>query len=377
MRTLRLLAVSLLLLSLAATAGSAAAGAAGVHQTAGQRHCSLAVPLSIPPAWISSAVFVPSLQRILVVDSALNRLLLFTEGGQGTVIPDREIAQAAKLPSLVAATANGFVLKLVGRDVVTFGPDLRLAAQSKSLVAAAPGGQGTLGSIYQWTVAGPSIVAYGSIRSANFPDGYQLGFLRTPLPDHPGVTEMLMPFEDGTYYVYGNQYLSSVGSTAYFLRMGMGKRATLFKVPPGASEPVPLENAVPDLFRGVQTLKVKMTGPADAPAAYAELEKLKIPAGLCTGPDGFLYLLTRQPGKLAGRTDWWLHRIDPEDGRVTGKAHLPTNAKHLTVVAGPDRFFLFERGDVNPIGSQVIKSLISVDASVVEHASLEGTEICP
>jgi hypothetical protein len=376
MRTVRLLAVPLLLLSLAATAGSAAAGAAGVRQTAGQRHCSLPVPLSIPPAWISSAVFVPSLQRILVVDSALNRLLLFTESGQGTVITNPEVSQAAKLPALIAATENGFVLKLVGRDVVTFGPDLRLAAQKKSLVAAAPGGQGTLGSIYQWTVAGPSIVAYGSIRSASFPDGYQLGFLRTPLPDHPGVTEMLMPFEDGSYYVYGNQYLSSVGSTAYFLRLD--KTATLFKAPAGARAPVPLANAVPEPFRTVPTLKVKMTGPADAPAAYEELESLKIPVGLCTGPDGFLYLLTRQPAKLAGRTDWWLHRIDPEDGRVTGKAHLPTSAKHLTVVPGPDRFFLFERGDVSPIGSQVIKSLISVDAAaVVEHATPEGTEVCP
>jgi hypothetical protein len=357
-----------LMLAILAASSALQAAPAGA---AGQAECR-EVALAMRPGWISSATYVPALHKVLVVDSAMNRLLLVGEDGQVTSLADPEVAKRAKLPSLVAPTPEGFALKLVDPEILTFDTELRLRGAPKSLAAAGGPGRPAVGSISQWTVAGRSIVAYGSLRSPSFPQGYELGFIRAPL-DGRAPAEMLQRFDDNSYYVLGYQYVAAIGPVAYFLRLG--GEATLFAAAP-SRKPVAVPNPLPPPFRVVPKLQTPFEGPGDAPAHYAEVERLTIPAGLYGGPDGFLYLLTRQPGKAAGETDWSLYRLNAADGKVLGKGELRTKAKHLTVVPAPDAWYFFERGEPDTIGRQPIGSMVVVPSARLTRTTLAGGALC-
>lgn len=320
--------------------------------------------------WISSAVYVPSLKKILVVDAALNRVVLVDRDGRVTALADPEVAKHAKLPGLAAATPEGFVLKLVTPEILQLDTGLHLRA-TKSLVAA--GGRGPrLGAVFQMTVAAHSLVAYGSLRFSSFARDFEVGFFRASL-SNPADVEMLLAFGESSYYLLGYEYLAAIGPTAYFLRMG--NEAQLYKAP-ASRKPVALSNPLPPPFRVVPRLQTRLDGPADAPAHYAEIERLTIPAGLYGGPDGFIYLLTRQPGKTSGETDWWLYRLSPESGRVLGKGKLPTKARHLTLVPAADVWYIFERGKLDAIGSQRIETLVALPSSSLTTMK-DSTELCP
>ena len=210
MRCVRLF-TAFALASLAAHGATTAAS-----ENSGQPACQR-VPLATHPKSISSATYVPALRKILVVDPVMNRLLLFGEDGAATPLADPAVAARAKLPALVAATSQGFVLKLVNSEILTFDNELHLQGEARSL--ASGNVDPTLGAVVQWTVAGDSIVAYGSVRSPSFPKRSEVGFLRTPLVGD-GRAEMVLPFPQSNYYLLGYQYLATVGQTAYFLGMG-------------------------------------------------------------------------------------------------------------------------------------------------------------
>jgi hypothetical protein len=336
--------------------------------------CQPFKPLSLAGVhlgWISSAVYVPSLSKILVIDSALNRVLLVDRDGKVTALGDPAVEKHASLPGFVAATPQGFVLELITPDILQFDKGLHLRTGPRSL-GAAGGRPPKVGSVFQMTVAAHSLVAYGALRSSSFAKGFEVGFLRVSL-SHPSDAEMLLRFELNNYYLFGYQYLASIGPTAYFLRMG--DEATLFRVPAGM-KPLARSGAVPRQFRRLPKLQTHMDGPADAPAFFAEVEQLTIPAGLYGGLDGYLYLLTRQPARASSGTDWWLYRLTPEGNRVLGSGQLPTHAKHLTVVPSPDRWFFFERGEVDSIGRQRIETLVAVPSSSLTTMK-PSTELCP
>ncbi|HVR06704.1 MAG TPA: hypothetical protein VMW75_01540 [Thermoanaerobaculia bacterium] len=336
----------------------------------GQAPCSR-VMLQPPPAWLSSALWVPSAGKILAVDTALNRVLLYAPSGHGTVVID---SQQGKLPALLATSEEGILLKMVGRDVVRLDESFR-PAEEHSVLKDAVSDVGSVGSIYQWS-GDHSILAYGSIRSPKLPDGYELGFLRIPVSPSGARTEMLMRYADGDYYRLGYQYLATLGTTGYFVRMAPQK-AELFAVDADSTRPRLLPNAIPPAFRTPPKLEGSMTGPADAPKFYAQLEGFSIPTGLYAGADGLLYLLTRQPGVAAGVTDWSIYRIDPARDRVLNGVSLPTHAKHLSVVVAPSAFYFFERGELSPFGSQRIPSLVAIGAELIARGAPAGSTVCP
>lgn len=328
------------------------------------------VGLSTHPAWISSAVFVPALQKILLVDPLLNRLLLVSPSGQTTRL-DNPATERAALPALLAPLADGFLLKPVGPTLFFLDKALNLVSES-GLGRGAAGARSALGPFYQWTVAGRTIIAYDSLRAANLPGGYELGFLRLPATNPPGRPEMLLPFPNGDFYTLSYQYLAALGPVAYFV--AMDRTATIYRVPPGAA-PVALTDAVPEGFREVPTLHTQTHGPSDTPALYAELERATIPAGLYGGPDGFLYLLARRP--VAGGTEWSIFQIDAAGNKIRGLGHLRSAAKHLTVVPSPDAWYFIERGDIEPSGRQEIGSMIAVPSARLTGLTAAGADLCP
>ncbi|MBV8203075.1 MAG: hypothetical protein JOZ15_20865 [Acidobacteria bacterium] len=236
---------------------------------------------------------------------------------------------------------------------------------------AATAAQPGLGPFSQWTVAGNSIVAYGSVRSPRYPEGFALGFLRLRVPGS-GAPDAFWPFPQHRFYRIGYPYVASVGQTAYFL--AMSQTATLNQIAPNGN-PVPLPEALPSEFRTLPTLTSKMTGPADAPALFAELERATMPAGLYGTANG-LYLLARRPASTGG-TDWLLFQVGAEGTKIRGLGYLRSAAKHLTVVPSPKEWYFFERGDVELTGRQDIRSMVVVPSTRLAAMTAQGIDLCP
>ncbi|HLX09404.1 MAG TPA: hypothetical protein VKY89_16245 [Thermoanaerobaculia bacterium] len=323
------------------------------------------------PNWISSALAANG--KILAVDSAVNHLLTIAPSGQVTVVPQ----PVGSMPALLATSGKGFLLKLVGLDVLHLGEDLSVRSPEKFLRTAASS-DGTVGSIFQWVGLTDSVLAFGSLRSPHLPDGYELGFLRIPTTPAPARTSLLAPPLQGDFYLLGNQYVAALGETGYFLRMESGLKAGLFEVAPGATEATAMpETLIPEDFRTVPSFDATMSGPADAPAVYARIEKMTLAAGLYGGPDGKqLYLLTRQPGKSSSQTNWDLYRIDPHQRQAVGRFPLPSTAPELTLVFSSETLYVIERADLNESGQQRIEHMIEIPMTLVSHATPAATERC-
>jgi hypothetical protein len=325
------------------------------------------LPVTAQPKWVSSAVFVPTLDKVLLVDPTANALLVVSKAGE-TATLDKPVTARADQPALLVRTDDGFLLKLVGSTLLSLDRDLNLQRTTVLPRLASPS-QPVAGPFYQWTVAGNSIVAYSSLRSQQ---GYTLGFLRLPSADPTGRPEMLKPSPNVDFYGLGYPYLTSLGAVAYFL--SMEGTVELYKVPP-EGKPVLLPKGVPAAFQTVPTLHSQANVPGDVPALYAEIERQTMPVGLYGGPDGFLYLLTRKPTGT-GSTDWSMYRIDAE-GVVRGVGHLKTVAKNLTVVPSATTWYFIERGDVAKNGRENIASMIEVPSSRLTELTTAGGEVCP
>jgi hypothetical protein len=327
--------------------------------------------------WLSSAIWIPSVDKILAVDPAANELLLYAPDGKGTVIPEPK----GEKPSLLTTAGDRVLLKLFDRAVVSLdaktlgdAPPARVLTSFLKSATTSLGG-GPLNAVYQWVGTDQSVLAFGLVRGESLPRGYQPGLFRVPFGGSSAPLDPLLKVYDWDYYLLGYQYLTAIGNTGYFLDLDQGT-AKLYEVPSGAA-PRLLPGSVPADFRDVPQISAFMRGPKDAPPLYKSLERMKMVTGLYGNPrDGRLYLLAREPA-ARGAMNWWLFRINPEGGKVEGKALLPTNARHLSVVVSPDTFYLIERGEVNAYGGQEIDTLVAVPTTLLERATLQGTAICP
>jgi hypothetical protein len=350
------------LLSGALVLATAAAGAPVVAED-----CSR-VSLSPPPAWLSDAIWLRGSGKVLAVDAGLNRLLLYSSDGKGTILPEPK----GEYPTLLAASGDRILLELVGREVITFDADLK-ERQTATFLKDVATPLGPLSAVNQWTAVDDSLLFFGHVRGANLPRGYQPGLFRISTTGTAHAAELLQRVNSWDYYVLGYQYLTSFDKAGYFLNLD--HEARLYEIEPG-SPPRLLPAAVPPEFRSVPPINAKMNGPADAPALYDKLERLKMLTGIYGNPDDKkLYLLAREPAPK-GVTVWWLYRVDPKQGKVEGKAQLPTKAKHLSVVISPKAFYLIERGDLDTLGRQATNTMVTVPVSLIERAPLEGTEVC-
>lgn len=320
--------------------------------------------------WLSDAMWLPRLGKILAVDAGRNKLVLYSPNGNGDIAPEPE----GEYPTLVAASGDRILLELVGREVVSLDGDLR-ERQTLTFLKNLSTPLGQLSEVNQWTAGGDdSVLVFGHVRGANLPRGFQPGLFRIPTTGSNHAAQLLLKVNAWDYYVLGYQYLASLDNMGYFL--DLDHEARLYEIAPGAL-PRLLPDAVPPRFRGVPTINAKMNGPADAPVLFGKLESLKMLTGLYgDSAHAKLYLLAREPA-AKGATDWWLYRVDPRLGRVEGKAHLPTRAKFLSIVVSPENLYLIERGDVDALAAQEISTMVRVPMQLLEQAPLEGAEVCP
>lgn len=335
------------------------------------------VTLDPRPGWLTSAVWAPSPSggSILAVDSTAQpagRLMSIAPNGKGNLLPQ----SAGKVPVIVAQSPLGPILKLLGADVMTL-EGVTPAAADFLHSATAP--EGKVGSIYQWVGMGDAMLAFGSLRNPTYPRGYQLGFLRIPISGAQQPTSLLAAPLKGDYYSLGPpyQYLAALGSSGYYLRMESEGTAEIFEVPSGArqAKPFPIEG-IPEKFLQVPEFSSAISGPAQAPALYEQLEGLTLAAGLYGSPDGKqLYLLTRRPS-ARNQTEWLLLRIDPAQRKVVGSFVLPTTAPEVILVFSPTTLFVIERHDLNAGGVAVISEMVKVPMSVVAGTENAGSASC-
>jgi hypothetical protein len=351
---IRAATVLFLSLSLAAAMASAASSGGSCQR----------VPLPSDLQWVSSATYVPALNQLLFLNTAKNQIVK-VDPATGRTAADEALMSRVNEPAMIAPAGSGFLLKQVGPTGVTLDSQLNVQSQARWR-AMATATLPVAGPFYQMTVAGNSIVAYGSIRTEN---DYTLGFIRLPANDVNARPEMLMPFPANRFYALGYQYVTSLGPTAYFITMD--RTAELYKVPAG-QRPILLPNAIPAEYRDVSAIRT-VNGADQSADLYRELKEKTIPVSLTGGPDGYLYLVTRKPG-VGGQTSWSIFRLTA-DGVVLGMGHLATDAKHLTVVPSPSTWYFIERGDVDGAVHQKVESLLKVPSGRL--TGLVNGEVCP
>jgi hypothetical protein len=328
------------------------------------------VELDMRPRWISSATSDGS--QVVVVDSFGKdgkRLLSYSPSGKATILPTvAGHTDADFYPARIGRKRDGgFILQLANGTTLSLDDSLRFS-DHQSLQQGKSGGY-RIGSLYQFTVAGDAVVAYGALLTS--PESYELGFFRAPL--RSAATQelsMLMPFDEGDYYLIGYQYLAAIEDEAYFVRMS--KDPAIYHISATGQDVARLA-AFPDAFRVRPDFKTRMTGPKTASAHFSELESFRVAAGLYS-QGGMLFLLTRTPDQKGG-TAWWLYEIDPRSDRLLGQVRLPTSSNHITLAPSETAWYLFERGAVGENQKQETSTMLVLSSSAIDSLSLPSS--CP
>jgi hypothetical protein len=321
-------------------------------------------------SWISSAAYAKDLSRVIVIDPLQNKLFLVATDGTVAPVEDRSlvISPDEMVPATIDSTVDGgFILKMVNQRLLRLKNDLSLA--EKLDIGQAKGSNNAIGAVYDWTVAGKYLLAIGSVKING---RHRFGFYRVPLQKISGF-DFLRDFTQVDYYLLGNKYLAGreTGGDGFFL--AMDNAGVIYRVPAsGKPRTLPLK-VFPEEYRLIPPLRTVATGLSSDEALFKEIEGLKVPAGLYSGYDGFLYVLTRKPRTDGTGTLWLLHQIDVSKvGRekLTGTIELPTSAPHLTVVLARDNFYILERGSVQALSRQSIESMLIVPSSLITNRSV-------
>jgi hypothetical protein len=324
------------------------------------------------PRWVSGALARDEDSQLLIVDPMQNKILAYSPTGTFLDAPQPEVKGETDFSPRAVDQMGGdeFLLELVDGSLVTL--DQAFHARSSAALTSKAGGL-RVGSMYQWKVAGSSLVAYGALLDDK--NNTRTGFFRVPLGGTQHVPQMLTPLADSDFYVVGNKYIAVVGTTAYYI--AMDKTPVIYKVSAEGGAPEKLAafpEKFPEEFRERPDFKTRLTGPKNAPAHFAELETFTVVAGLYS-QDNMLYVLTRQP--VSGQTEWYLYQIDLATGGVISHHRLPTSANHLTIAASKTKWFLIQRGPVLELQKQAINDMVVVDDSAIRSSARLPTFCAP
>jgi len=320
--------------------------------------------LETHPKWISTVELNPASGELLISDPKNRSLLAFDTktNRMSEVKLESDIP-----PASITKIQGGFLVKY--RDNASILGLDKKPIMTTNLRNTKAGGPTGLGSLYSnWTTKGSTFLGYGSVVRADLTSqeynpsrGFQLGFLRGTVTASSGQfrdVELLEPTEENSLYVFGFPLFAANDDGMFYVRM-IGEEASIVRVKDNATGERALErlSAFPEQYSKVPKLKTENVGPSSTAARYAEIEKSTMAVGLF-GQGKFLYLLTRRPE--AGATEWSLFQIDPKKPKAIGEVRLPTSAHHLSVVPGPDYWYLIERGEVKGWGDQQIDTVVRI-----------------
>jgi len=318
--------------------------------------------LAQPLHWISSAVWMSSVDEMLVVDGVSGRLLSVSPSG---AISPRDGRISTHGLRGVAQLNDSFLLLYSDTSVLKINAFCSAVLARAFLRQSDDGRPNGLGDLDDWTVVGDELIGFGTIHAPGN-DQFDLAFASARIGGSSPLTvtdiKALRRFDRQQYYLLGHHYVTSNSLGAFFLVMD--DDAALFWYLPRTGEVRPVPGVLPPAFRTIKPLRTRFVGPADGEEHYAEVESLSIPVGIY-GAGEFVYLLTREP-EVRGGTIWKMHKIDPASKRLLGSVRLPTSAHHLSVVPTRDHWFFFEKGPVRKVGGQQVRSLVIVPAEWIE-----------
>jgi hypothetical protein len=325
------------------------------------------VHLDLQPGWTISGVWSHDGQELLLVDALRGEILRFSPRGEllGQIeVPLRGSTEVSR-PSNIHLWGDGYLVEQEDGDFVELGSSLEILDEVDLLEKARQPG-GAVASVFGWVPLGRSLVTISDVRLAD--GGWNTGFLRVPLA-HPSEFEVLQDLSGegpaAGFYLLGQPYLAAVGGRAYFLTMSASP--SICEVTAEAGEPARLRRlgAFPAAFAS-RPLLPEQTELSQIPALFEGVERSHMAAGLYGWGD-YLFVLTRRPGAVSGKTRWSLTQIDPRRDEIVRTFDLPTTAPHLTVIPGDASWALLEKGHIRGFGQQDISTLLVIPSSYFEN----------
>ncbi|HEX4497249.1 MAG TPA: hypothetical protein VIE43_16370 [Thermoanaerobaculia bacterium] len=315
------------------------------------------------PQWISSAVEWSG--KVAAADPARNAILLI--GRDGTQVYDpKKLVDSAKdmMPTFINKTPNGYAVQMADRRLFWMDAGLNKVGFNR-LDEPVPNSPEKIISTYYSVSTAANFLSIGAVKEANGRVDY--GFFHAP-QSNPSHFTFLKDWTDVDYYLLSHRYMTGLGADEYAVLMASGKTASIVNLSAGGKQ----VGVIPAAYRNTPKLNNETTGPSSQEALFKTIEGFSIPVGLY-GQDGFLYLLTREPGKERGKTIWRLFQIDPSSKQEPRGVVLPTDAHHLSVANSADTWYFIEKGPVLPLGKQEATSMFMIPNSLIRTLSVPST----
>lgn len=317
------------------------------------------VKLENPPSWVGEALAIEGGSKLILVDSAQSRLMSYNKNGKFLGTLPKPGAWKELDPNAIASLSGGnFLIELVDGRLVYADHALNIIKIDSQVVGIAPEVGLRIGSLFQWKVAGQSLIAYGSLHGKDGSGNVLEGLIRIPLWGKIQKPVQLASF-NADYYLAGNSYITTIGETAYYVAMDRLSTAIFRVSPTGRPEKLSM---FPAAFKAAPALRIKPSGPDSAARHFAEWERLSIVTGIYS-QGGLLYLLVREPRN--DQTVWSLYKIDPSGKQPIASIRLPVRANHLSVAVSDVNWFFVERGPVGARQRQEVLGLTVVESSAI------------
>lgn len=322
------------------------------------------VPLDPRPAWAFHGRWSEDGESLVLADVGAGVLRVYDRDGRlaRTVARPGPGALEFNRPSAIQPLPGGSLMSDGTRFLWLDEQLVPTRSYDLAAVPVAPGG--TVRGLFEWAAADGRTYGIGDVL---LPDGsWRSGFLSMPVEDptaHRLARELpLRDREEFDHYLMGDPHVAAVGGRGYFLAMAAPPR--ILEVG-GEAAPRRLES-FPEGFDRLPALPLH-GGFKSAEIRYRAYEGARLPVALL-GRGERLYVLTREPAADGGArgTRWSVTRIDPRADRVEGSVVLPTRAAHLTLIPGPKRWAVLEKGRVERYGEQPIPSLLLIPAAWLE-----------
>jgi hypothetical protein len=225
-----------------------------------------------------------------------------------------------------------------------------------------------ISGLFDWEPVGGDVVAFTDVEGP--PSHWNSAIVRFPMGDPEHFTRLHfvgLHDQERTIFRLGYQYITSLGKTAYVLRLD--PPAIYKDAGPTRAAESPLVQVGDSLSTREQEANLQLPEflmRHDFVPVMAAVERAAMPAGIY-GWEQHLYVLSRMPD--GDGTIWVLRKYDTE-GKLLGMARLPTRANHLTPVPGPTSWAFVEKGPVKDYGIQDIKTVLFVPSSLLRHMQL-------
>lgn len=351
---------------------------AGSQATKPQKCTSVPLRQSQRPWMTSSGAW--NGPDLLLADSVRKSLLRYSNTGLalGAVTTPATDELQSFSPERVIGQNGHLVLELAGVQFATLDPAYRLVRQQNGqavqdvrakAVRESDGIQ--IDRSYNSIAAGSDLLAFADLKH---PTGsWSRAIVRFPM-DRPDLFLTLNDdVSEGTleFALLGHPYMTALGDTAYILLMEPEIR--IVRNAKGAADLKDLTYVTDQLFRNRRSpVLPTFDQREDFAAVMRVVEDSDMPTGIY-GWEGSLYVVSRKPDR--GGTKWSLSKImvEPENdgdlGELVSTMTLPTRANHLTVVPGPDKWALVEKGPVKGFTTQRIDTLRFIPSSLVRAMS--------